>query len=79
MTGIPKDYRHPAGQATVDDLSQLDHGRALRIGGGRGIGPEHDRHELTVTEIDFGAFRSLSATLCLAITLAVAVGTRKTA
>ena len=34
---------------------------------------------LTVTEIDFGAFRSLSATLCLAITLAVAVGTRKTA
>ena len=31
---------------------------------------------LTVTEVDFGAFRSLSATLCLAITLAVAVGTR---
>lgn len=32
---------------------------------------------LPVTEVDFGAFRSLSATLCLAITLAVAVGTRR--
>jgi DNA-binding MurR/RpiR family transcriptional regulator len=30
---------------------------------------------LTVPEVDFGAFRSLSATLALAITLAVAVGT----
>lgn len=30
---------------------------------------------LLVTEVDFGAFRSLSATLCLAMTLAVAVGT----
>jgi DNA-binding MurR/RpiR family transcriptional regulator len=29
---------------------------------------------LTVSEVDFGAFRSLSATLALAITLAVAVG-----
>lgn len=34
---------------------------------------------LLVTEVDFGAFRSLSATLCLAITLAVAVGTARQA
>lgn len=34
---------------------------------------------LTVPEIDFGAFRSLSATLALAITLAVAVGTARRA
>ncbi|MCX7888449.1 MAG: MurR/RpiR family transcriptional regulator [Rhodobacteraceae bacterium] len=32
---------------------------------------------LTVPEVDFGAFRSLSATLALAITLAVAVGARR--
>ncbi len=32
---------------------------------------------LTVPEVDFGAFRSLSATLALAITLAVAVGTAR--
>ncbi|KGD96902.1 MurR/RpiR family transcriptional regulator [Rhizobium sp. YS-1r] len=32
---------------------------------------------LSVSEVDFGAFRSLSATLCLAITLAVAVGTER--
>jgi DNA-binding MurR/RpiR family transcriptional regulator len=31
---------------------------------------------LTVSEVDFGAFRSLSATLCLAIALSVAIGTR---
>lgn len=34
---------------------------------------------LTVSEVDFGAFRSLSASLALAITLAVAVGTRRAA
>ncbi|MGV2108873.1 MurR/RpiR family transcriptional regulator [Agrobacterium vitis] len=32
---------------------------------------------LTVSEVDFGAFRSLSATLCLAIALSVAVGTAR--
>ena len=32
---------------------------------------------LTVPEVDFGAFRSLSATLALAITLAVAVGSAR--
>jgi DNA-binding MurR/RpiR family transcriptional regulator len=32
---------------------------------------------LSVSEVDFGAFRSLSATLCLAITLSVAVGTAR--
>ena len=32
---------------------------------------------LTVPEVDFGAFRSLSATLALALTLAVAVGARR--
>lgn len=32
---------------------------------------------LTVPEVDFGAFRSLSATIALAITLAVAVGARR--
>lgn len=32
---------------------------------------------LSVSEVDFGAFRSLSATLSLAITLAVAVGTMR--
>jgi DNA-binding MurR/RpiR family transcriptional regulator len=32
---------------------------------------------LTVAEVDFGAFRSLSATLALAITLAVALGTAR--
>ena len=32
---------------------------------------------LTVTEVDFGAFRSLSATLALAIALAVAVGSAR--
>ncbi|GAA5542722.1 MurR/RpiR family transcriptional regulator [Brucella sp. NBRC 113783] len=32
---------------------------------------------LLVSEVDFGAFRSLSATLCLAIALAVAVGTAR--
>ena len=35
------------------------------------------RQTLLVSEVDFGAFRSLSATLCLAITLAVAVGTAR--
>lgn len=34
---------------------------------------------LTVSEVDFGAFRSLSATLCLAIALSVAVGTQRSA
>lgn len=34
----------------------------------------HGSAVLTVPEVDFGAFRSLSATLALAITLAVAVG-----
>ncbi len=37
------------------------------------------RQTLLVSEVDFGAFRSLSATLCLAITLAVAVGTARQA
>ncbi|NKN37271.1 MurR/RpiR family transcriptional regulator [Agrobacterium sp. a22-2] len=32
---------------------------------------------LSVSEVDFGAFRSLSATLCLAIALSVAVGTAR--
>lgn len=32
---------------------------------------------LSVSEVDFGAFRSLSATLCLAIALCVAVGTAR--
>lgn len=32
---------------------------------------------LPVSEVDFGAFRSLSATLCLAIALSVAVGTKR--
>ncbi|MGV1826152.1 MurR/RpiR family transcriptional regulator [Agrobacterium vitis] len=32
---------------------------------------------LSVAEVDFGAFRSLSATLCLAIALSVAVGTAR--
>ncbi|WP_377298252.1 MurR/RpiR family transcriptional regulator [Rhizobium sp. SGZ-381] len=32
---------------------------------------------LAVSEVDFGAFRSLSATLCLAIALSTAVGTRR--
>lgn len=34
---------------------------------------------LTVPEVDFGAFRSLSATIAMAISLAVAVGSRKDA
>lgn len=34
---------------------------------------------LTVQEVDFGAFRSLSATIAMAITLAVAVGTARKA
>jgi DNA-binding MurR/RpiR family transcriptional regulator len=32
---------------------------------------------LSVSEVDFGAFRSLSATLCLAMALSVAVGTAR--
>ena len=32
---------------------------------------------LTVTEVDFGAFRSLSATIAMAISLAVAVGSAR--
>jgi DNA-binding MurR/RpiR family transcriptional regulator len=32
---------------------------------------------ITVTEVDFGAFRSLSATIALAISLAVAVGSAR--
>ena len=32
---------------------------------------------LTVTEIDFGAFRSLSAVIALALSLAVAVAARR--
>ncbi len=35
------------------------------------------QQSLLVSEVDFGAFRSLSATLCLAITLAVTVGTKR--
>lgn len=37
-----------------------------------------DAIALSVSEVDFGAFRSLSATLCLAIALSVAVGTKRT-
>lgn len=37
------------------------------------------QESLLVSEVDFGSFRSLSATLCLAITLAVAVGTARQA
>lgn len=37
------------------------------------------RQTLLVSEVDFGAFRSLSATLCLAIAIAVAVGTARQA
>ena len=37
------------------------------------------KHSLLVSEVDFGSFRALSATLCLAITLAVAVGSKHTA
>jgi DNA-binding MurR/RpiR family transcriptional regulator len=36
-----------------------------------------DAIALSVSEVDFCAFRSLSATLCLAITLSVAVGTAR--
>lgn len=41
--------------------------------------PLSDRADtiLTVTEVDFGAFRSLSATIALALALAVAVATRR--
>lgn len=39
----------------------------------------HASAVLSVPEVDFGAFRSLSATLALAITLAVAVGTARRA
>lgn len=43
------------------------------------VSPLHkfDATTLTVSEVDFGAFRSLSATLCLAIALSVAVGTAR--
>ncbi len=34
---------------------------------------------LTVSEVDFGAFRSLSATLCIAIALSTAIGARRKA
>ncbi len=34
-------------------------------------------HWIEVAEADFGAFRSLSATLCVAMTLAVAIGERR--
>lgn len=34
-------------------------------------------HAISVQEVDFGAFRALSATLALALTLAVAVGTAR--
>ena len=37
----------------------------------------HAATVLTVPEVDFGAFRSLSATLALSIALAVAVGTAR--
>ncbi|QRM57431.1 MurR/RpiR family transcriptional regulator [Sinorhizobium sp. BG8] len=36
-----------------------------------------DAITLSVAEVDFGAFRSLSATLCLAMALSVAVGTAR--
>ena len=38
---------------------------------------KHASAVLTVTEVDFGAFRSLSATIALAIALAVAVGSAR--
>ncbi|MBB5700853.1 DNA-binding MurR/RpiR family transcriptional regulator [Ochrobactrum daejeonense] len=38
---------------------------------------KHAKQTLLVSEVDFGAFRSLSATLCLAIALAVSVGTAR--
>ncbi len=38
--------------------------------------PYEDK-EIEVAEADFGAFRSLSATLCVAMTLAVAIGERR--
>ncbi|MFD1808933.1 SIS domain-containing protein [Gemmobacter lanyuensis] len=37
----------------------------------------HANAILTVPEVDFGAFRSLSATIALALSLAVAVGTAR--
>lgn len=44
-----------------------------------GVSPlrKYDATLVTVSEVDFGAFRSLSATLCVAIALSVAVGTRR--
>lgn len=38
---------------------------------------KYDPITLSVVEVDFGAFRSLSATLCLAMALSVAVGTAR--
>ena len=38
---------------------------------------KHANAVLTVTEVDFGAFRSLSATIAMAIALAVAVGSAR--
>ena len=38
---------------------------------------KHASAVLTVTEVDFGAFRSLSATIAMAIALAVAVGSAR--
>ena len=44
---------------------------------GSPIGDREGIHTLVVPEVDFGAFRSLSATLTVAIGLAVAVGARR--
>lgn len=38
---------------------------------------QFDATILAISEVDFGAFRSLSATLCMAIALAVGVGTHR--
>ena len=60
------------------------HARVASYAIGPGFDPSRYRETsnadwavLTVTEVDFGAFRSLSATIAMAIALAVAVGSAR--
>lgn len=70
----------PYSQETLDVVNTAL-GKGLPVVGitDTNLGPLHidGVMPLTVSEVDFGAFRALSATLSLAITLAVAVGTQK--
>ena len=68
-TTSPTDLMREAREARLDVIALTDHATSPIAALSDAV--------LTVPEVDFGAFRALSATLALAMTLAVATGTAR--